>query len=104
MPKRKKFPSELRMDLVSNDWVVIATGRARRPETFAREERIKEDILPKDCPFCQKRVLKKAIAIKKKPDGSWFVVSMPNDFPAFSKGDSLTLITKDRWVNFPKSR
>jgi len=89
MPKRKKFPSELRMDLVSNDWVVIATGRARRPETFAKEERIKEDILPKDCPFCQKRVLKKAIAIKKKPDGSWFVVSMPNDFPAFSKGDSL---------------
>jgi len=37
--KPKKFPSELRFDLVSKDWVVIATGRARRPETFQRETR-----------------------------------------------------------------
>lgn len=85
-----KIPSELRMDLVSNDWVVIATGRARRPETFAKGERIKEDVLPKDCPFCQEEViLKKAVDRKDKADGSWFVVSMPNDFPAFSKGDGL---------------
>jgi len=33
---QKKFPSELRFDLVSKDWVVIATGRARRPESFKR--------------------------------------------------------------------
>ncbi len=86
---KKEFPSELRMDLVSNDWVIIATGRARRPETFAKHERIKEDISPNDCPFCQKRILKKSIEIKNKPDDSWFVLSMPNDFPAFSKGNRL---------------
>ena len=34
-----KFPSELRYDTVSRDWVVIATGRARRPETFKKEKR-----------------------------------------------------------------
>lgn len=87
--KIKKFPSELRMDLVSNDWVVIATDRARRPESFAKEKRIRDTVLSKDCLFCSKKILKKAIAISNKPDGSWFVLSMPNDFPAFSKGDNL---------------
>lgn len=87
--RKKKFPSELRMDLVSNDWVVIATGRARRPEIFAKHERIKEDVSPKDCPFCRKKILERASVIKKKPDGSWFVLSAPNDYPAFSKGDFL---------------
>ena len=86
---KKEFPSELRMDLVSNDWVIIATGRARRPETFVKEERVKEKISPKDCPFCQEEILKKAIAIQRKPNSSWFVLSIPNDFPAFSMSDSL---------------
>ena len=39
--KKKKFPSELRLDLISKDWVVIATGRAKRPETFKRNEKEK---------------------------------------------------------------
>ena len=43
-PKKKKktnrqFPSELRYDVGSKDWVVIATGRAKRPETFKKERR-----------------------------------------------------------------
>jgi len=88
-PDKKKFPTELRMDLVSNDWVVIATGRARRPESFAKHQRIKETVSLKDCPFCQKKILEKAIAGQDKPDGSQFVISMPNDFPAFSKGYDL---------------
>lgn len=86
---KKKFPSELRMDLVSNDWVVIATGRARRPESFTKNQRTKETIPLKDCPFCQKEIIKKAVARRDKFDGSWFVVSIPNDFPAFSKGHDL---------------
>ena len=41
---KRKFPSELRFDIVSRDWVVIATGRAKRPETFKKEKRRKEDL------------------------------------------------------------
>ena len=89
MIKKKKIPTELRMDLVSNDWVVIATGRARRPESFIKHKRIQETVSPKDCPFCQKEILEKAVAVHNKPDGSWFVISIPNDFPAFAKGFSL---------------
>ena len=37
-PKKKKQSngSELRQDIVTGDWVVIATGRAKRPEDFAK--------------------------------------------------------------------
>jgi UDPglucose--hexose-1-phosphate uridylyltransferase len=87
--KIKKFPSELRMDLVSNDWVVIATARARRAASFVKEKRIKDEVPAKKCPFCQQRILGKAKAILNKPDGSWFVLSVPNDFPAFSPGNEL---------------
>lgn len=80
--KEKKAASELRLDLVSNDWVIVATGRARRPDTFAKLKRAKEEVSPKDCPFCQSEILKKAVL----KHGN--VISMPNDFPVFSYGDS----------------
>jgi UDPglucose--hexose-1-phosphate uridylyltransferase len=81
----REFPSELRLDLVSNDWVLIAAGRAQRPETFAKHQRIKEQATPENCPFCQEYNIREKIARKNKPDGSWFVISIPNKFPAFSE-------------------
>ncbi|MEK9135408.1 MAG: galactose-1-phosphate uridylyltransferase [Patescibacteria group bacterium] len=68
----KKFPSELRFDPVSKDWILIATGRARRPETFGKE------ILQRaqDCPFCQL-------------PGEWFVKVIPNKYPPFSPNNTL---------------
>jgi len=85
---KKKSPSELRMDLVSNDWVVIATGRARRPETFAERERVKDAVSKKKCPFCKPKILEGAVD-KVNLAGSWFIVSYPNDFPAFAPKDDL---------------
>jgi UDPglucose--hexose-1-phosphate uridylyltransferase len=58
-----KNSSELRLDLVSGDWVVIAANRAHRPK----------DLTDIDCPFC----------------GHDKIVSIPNDFPAFSYADNL---------------
>lgn len=70
-----KFSSELRFDLVSKDWVVIATGRGKRPEMFKKEKRIKIDIPKKKCPFC----LKSENPLLAYPHS--FVV--PNKYPAF---------------------
>lgn len=75
--KIKKQPSELRMDLVSNDWIAVATGRARRPESFVKQQLPVEDRGNQDCPFCKPEILNKAIL--KIGD----VISIPNDFPAF---------------------
>ncbi len=76
------FPSELRLDPVSKDWILIATGRAKRPETFAKEKR-KKVIPPKEtCTFCNLEK-GKAILEYKKENGEWFVKVIPNKFPAF---------------------
>lgn len=95
--KKIKFPSELRFDLVSRDWVVIATGRARRPETFKREKRVKEMTPKKDCPFCKEENLKdftllfaegKKISNLPIPK-NWTTIVIPNRFPAFFPNTSL---------------
>jgi len=85
-----KPASELRLDLVSKDWVVIATGRARRPETFAQQKRIKERVSKKDCPFCRPQLLEEGVFLRyNQPNGDWSVIVVPNKFPAFSQGESL---------------
>ena len=86
-------PSELRYDLASKDWVVIATGRARRPETFKKERRKAEKVSQKDCPFCQihtqkKPTLifsqgKKAVFEADKIPADWTAIVIPNKYPAF---------------------
>jgi len=52
MSNKNNQPSELRQDIVSKNWVVIASGRSKRPKSY---EGLKAAILeqPKEeCPFC----------------------------------------------------
>jgi len=95
-----KFPSELRFDLASKDWVVIATGRARRPETFKKEKKVSQRTPKKDCPFCKINTQKTPTLIlfkgKKvfldldgKVPGNWTAISIPNKYPAFVPSQEL---------------
>jgi UDPglucose--hexose-1-phosphate uridylyltransferase len=84
----KKGVSELRQDLVSGDWVVIATGRAKRPHEFLKR-RHKSFVQPKlRCPF--EHILKDALLIFSKDKNhsvdDWFLQVVPNKYPAFGKG------------------
>ncbi|OGZ34166.1 MAG: galactose-1-phosphate uridylyltransferase [Candidatus Portnoybacteria bacterium RBG_19FT_COMBO_36_7] len=85
----KKPSSELRFDLVSKDWVVIATGRARKPETFKNNGRAKEEGLEKDCPFCHIETQAPPVYIYPDDKEKWEVVVFPNKYPAFSEGNQL---------------
>ncbi len=89
---KKKFPSELRFDLASKDWVVIATGRARRPETFKKEKRAEKELPQEKCPFCQIDTQEtptiifsrgEEISLGQGIPRNWTTVSIPNKFPAF---------------------
>lgn len=90
--KKIKFPSELRFDLTSKDWVVIATGRAKKPKTFKREKRIEIKIPENKCPFCNIKTQEKPILIyyqgkkilrQRKIPKNWTTIVIPNKFPAF---------------------
>lgn len=87
-----KFPSELRFDLVSRDWVVIATGRARRPETFKKERRKTEELSSQKCPFCKIATQEtptlifsngRKVSLKRGIPKNWTTISIPNKYPAF---------------------
>ncbi len=80
----KKSSSELRFDLVSKDWVVIATGRARRPETFAEHQREKHETAEQDCFFCTLKDQEKPVLEYKNEQGDWEVLVIPNKYPAFT--------------------
>ena len=105
---KKAFPSELRFALISGDWVVIATGRAQRPETFKREKRIIKTIPKKDCFFCniENQLPPLLIAAKGtiknyayndenrqkiKIPKDWEIVVIPNKYPAFVMKNGLNI-------------
>ena len=82
-------PSSLRQDFISGDWVVVATGRAARPDEFKRKpEKGLRPVLP--CRFCQITEYEEPILayregelIKKPPYNDWTTVVVANRYPAF---------------------
>ncbi len=91
----EEFPSELRYDIASGDWVVVASGRAKRPDQFKKEKRIENKSNKDDCPFCNWKDFEKVNVIFE--DGkqvseiteSWSAISIPNKYPAFMPSDTL---------------
>ncbi len=105
MAKIRQKTSELRLDVITNDWVVVAANRSKRPEDFL----IKKKVITHNhhqCPFCniETQIEPKLIYLKDKKsnntikDGNinlidwmnnWDVVVIPNKYPAFNPGNTL---------------
>ena len=83
--------SELRQDIVTGDWVVIATGRAKRPDEFkaAHDEELNPSF--SGCPFCDPEIEKqeKPTLIYYREDGKWSLRVFPNKYPAFARGKKI---------------
>lgn len=80
--------SELRQDIVTGDWVVIATGRGKRPGDFASEEHIHQGAGIEQCPFENPEATgqEKDTLIYTASDERWTLRVFPNKYPAFSRG------------------
>jgi UDPglucose--hexose-1-phosphate uridylyltransferase len=78
--------SELRQDIVTGDWVVIATGRAKRPDAFVQEKRTAAhgEFDPFENP--DESGQEKDVLIYRLEDGDWSLRVIPNKYPAFSRG------------------
>jgi UDPglucose--hexose-1-phosphate uridylyltransferase len=86
--KNKNKISQLRQDLVTGDWVVIATGRAKRPEDFASVIREKEkEEKEEDCFFCfpEETHQEKDVLIYQNSLDDWSLRVFPNKYPAFAR-------------------
>lgn len=79
--------SELRRDITTGEWVILATERGRRPEEFGRHRPAENDSAP-SCPFCpgqEFRTPKETYAVR--PEGQadgpgWLVRVVPNKYAA----------------------
>ena len=69
MDKKEKFPSELRLDPVSKDWVIIATGRAKKTIKASKTS-------SENCVFCDLASQEKPLLISPT------LAVVPNKFPA----------------------
>ncbi len=78
--------SELRQDIVTGDWVVIATGRAKRPDEFGEFQRIAPDYANDPFENPEETGQSKDILIYRRDDGDWSLRVFPNKYPAFSGG------------------
>ncbi len=82
---------ELRHNVLTREWVIIATERAKRPHEFAKERTGKDERPSFDpkCPFCPGNESMTPPATLVLPnDGAWKVRVTPNKFAALSyEGD-----------------
>ena len=75
--------SELRQDLVSGDWVVIAPRRGARPSDFKiKAKRLRAPRL--NCPFEEPGGPEgRGVILRYGSSGRWAAVVIPNKYPAF---------------------
>ena len=78
-----KILSELRYDITTGDWVVIAPQRAKRPQDFAKKTPVQKQS-SKDCFFCQPGIRTPKPILETKN-----VVVVPNLYPAFAQNGGL---------------
>lgn len=79
--------TELRHNLITRNWVIIASDRAKRPHEFAQTEKTKI-VLPsyrEDCPFCLgNEHLTGPESYRLTENNTWKVRAVPNKYPALS--------------------
>ncbi|OGP75806.1 MAG: galactose-1-phosphate uridylyltransferase [Deltaproteobacteria bacterium RBG_16_49_23] len=76
---------EFRQNMVSKEWVIIATERAKRPDNFVQKKEERKPLPPhkKDCPFCSgNESLTPPSLFSVEKNGVWSLRVVPNKFAA----------------------
>jgi UDPglucose--hexose-1-phosphate uridylyltransferase len=84
--------SELRQNLATKEWVIIATERARRPHEFALYVQKPCSDGPEwdaRCPFCPGNEEMELEVLRRPSEGPWQVRIVGNRYPALSAADTL---------------
>jgi UDPglucose--hexose-1-phosphate uridylyltransferase len=89
MPQKRESMSELRRDITTGEWVIIATERGRRPEGFSKPE-LRESSPRAGCPFCpghESQTPGETYAVRSEGDADgpdWLLRVVPNKFAVVS--------------------
>jgi len=87
--------NEFRQDLVSGDWVLFATGRAKRPHATEKVDLVENySELENQCPFDDPRATgQEIISEYKKNNGELWLTVMTNKYPAVAPGVCMPIET-----------
>jgi len=81
--------SELRQNLATKDWVIIATDGAKRPDNFIETDTLPtietEPIHDPDCPFCPGNEEPEREIERRPNDDSWQIRVVRNKYPALTQ-------------------
>jgi UDPglucose--hexose-1-phosphate uridylyltransferase len=83
--QKTKNISELRQDLITGDWVVIAPARSDRPDHFSLTDRGESH---QNDPFNNPEASGQAedLLVYRHADGDWSLRVFPNKYPAVARG------------------
>lgn len=95
--------SELRQDPITGKWVTIVSGRAKRPQEYARIQ-AQHPFPPAyvdTCPFCNMERFPQRPATLVLPNAKrWRVQAFPNKFPAFEPAERVRAEKKGPYTVF----
>jgi len=79
--------SELRLNLITREWVVIASERAARPDQFTHKEKVElPEEYAENCPFCPGHETSTPDEVLRYPEkGDWEIRVVPNKFSSLSR-------------------
>ncbi len=84
--------SEIRQDITTEEWVIMARERAVRPHDFEnKRDRIPVPVFLSSCPFCpgnEERTPEETLSYLNVTTGKWQVRSFVNRYPALTPGGS----------------
>ena len=83
--------SEMRQDMISKEWVIIAPGRAKRPNQNHQTPDSRPPITAHrpDCPFCRGNESQTPDSLLSFPaDGPWQTRVIPNKFAAINHDEA----------------
>lgn len=79
---------ELRQNLATREWVIIATGRSQRPRELSRAERPSTAERAKrvaECPFCPGNEEPELEVMRMPDEGAWQARVIRNKYPALQR-------------------
>lgn len=80
--------SELRQDLTSGDWVLLAPGRAARPKFLDKKKPTRKPTPKNICPFENLKTSGNWPPILVSPtEKNWEIAVIPNKYPAIERGN-----------------
>jgi UDPglucose--hexose-1-phosphate uridylyltransferase len=79
--------NELRQDIASGDWVLLAPGRADRPKFLDVKKKLRKPLPKKSCPFEALEKKGNEPSLFTYPnEKNWQIAVIPNKYPALTNG------------------